>query len=255
MKKALYAVVAACALVAGSTAIASSTVVVTPASTQGWSASTQPGGQVDFVADASAPSGGGALRLTTDATATAEAQYAHSEDSVPLWQVSEMSYFTKQNAGGAPSYQLSVHLNGGTLGATTLVFEPSRNADQGAVVPGSWQQWNVATGHFWSSRSVSCPYGFVLEGGGGFPLYTLDDVVGMCPDAVVSGVGVDTAGPGFDAEADLVDFDGTGYDFETNQVPQTKDDCKKRGWRDFRRADGSSFKNQGDCVQYVNTGK
>jgi len=34
-----------------------------------------------------------------------------------------------------------------------------------------------------------------------------------------------------------------------------KDECKKGGWMDLTRADGSSFKNQGDCIQYVNTGK
>ena len=34
-----------------------------------------------------------------------------------------------------------------------------------------------------------------------------------------------------------------------------KDECKKDGWADMTRADGSSFKNQGDCIQYVNTGK
>ena len=38
-------------------------------------------------------------------------------------------------------------------------------------------------------------------------------------------------------------------------VPTTKDDCKNEGWRSLFRADGSSFKNQGDCIQYVNTGK
>jgi len=34
-----------------------------------------------------------------------------------------------------------------------------------------------------------------------------------------------------------------------------KDECKKGGWADMTRADDSSFKNQGDCIQYVNTGK
>jgi hypothetical protein len=37
--------------------------------------------------------------------------------------------------------------------------------------------------------------------------------------------------------------------------PEDKDDCKKGGWQDMTRADGSAFKNQGDCIQYVNTGK
>ncbi len=35
----------------------------------------------------------------------------------------------------------------------------------------------------------------------------------------------------------------------------SKDDCKKGGWQNLHRADGSGFKNQGDCIQYVNTGK
>jgi hypothetical protein len=34
-----------------------------------------------------------------------------------------------------------------------------------------------------------------------------------------------------------------------------KNDCKKGGWMDLERKDGSSFKNQGDCIQYMNTGK
>jgi hypothetical protein len=38
-------------------------------------------------------------------------------------------------------------------------------------------------------------------------------------------------------------------------VPTNKDQCKDGGWQNLFRADGSSFKNQGDCIQYVNTGK
>jgi hypothetical protein len=33
-------------------------------------------------------------------------------------------------------------------------------------------------------------------------------------------------------------------------LPTAKDQCKNGGWRDF-----SQFKNQGDCIQFVNTGK
>ena len=42
---------------------------------------------------------------------------------------------------------------------------------------------------------------------------------------------------------------------EAAGVATKKDACKKGGWADLTRADGSSFKNQGDCIQYVNTGK
>jgi hypothetical protein len=41
----------------------------------------------------------------------------------------------------------------------------------------------------------------------------------------------------------------------TFAVPLSMDDCKNGGWQTLARADGSGFKNQGDCIQYVNTGK
>jgi hypothetical protein len=41
----------------------------------------------------------------------------------------------------------------------------------------------------------------------------------------------------------------------TGKVASSKDECKKGGWVDMTRADGTTFKNQGDCIQYVNTGK
>ncbi len=47
---------------------------------------------------------------------------------------------------------------------------------------------------------------------------------------------------------------GQGVD-EDEDVAKNKDDCKNGGWADLTRGDGSSFKNQGDCIQYVNTGR
>lgn len=38
-------------------------------------------------------------------------------------------------------------------------------------------------------------------------------------------------------------------------IPATQAQCKNGGWMTSTRADGSTFKNQGDCIQYVNTGK
>jgi hypothetical protein len=46
---------------------------------------------------------------------------------------------------------------------------------------------------------------------------------------------------------------GQGEDDE--DVAARRDECKKGGWADLTREDGTSFKNQGDCIQYVNTGK
>lgn len=51
----------------------------------------------------------------------------------------------------------------------------------------------------------------------------------------------------------------TGYQpmvrFVGSNVPTNANQCKNNGWQTRTRADGSSFKNQGDCIQYVNTGR
>jgi len=38
-------------------------------------------------------------------------------------------------------------------------------------------------------------------------------------------------------------------------TPTTASQCKNGGWMTLVRADSSTFKNQGDCIQYANTGK
>jgi hypothetical protein len=254
--------VAAVSLVLGvSAAVAATVVVVTPTNTQGWStADTRPGGQVNFVVDATAPGGVGALQLTTDLTTTAKAQYLHDANT-PLAAVTELSYYTKQSTPPGPvadpSYQLVTFLNGGTAGFTTLVFEPYQNPLQGPIAPGAWQQWDVDAGLFWSTRTVTCSNGTILGNPGGPASYTLAQISSACPNAVAAGFGVNIGSnnPGYDVETDLVDFNGTAYDFEPYAIATSKDACKNGGWQTLRRADGSSFKNQGDCIQYVNTGK
>ena len=48
------------------------------------------------------------------------------------------------------------------------------------------------------------------------------------------------------------DGDGIGAACDTQELPLTKDDCKQDGWKRF---DGTAtFKNQGDCVSFVETG-
>lgn len=51
-------------------------------------------------------------------------------------------------------------------------------------------------------------------------------------------------------------LDAAFDDFKVNlRVAASKEDCKDAGWTSVFRADGSAFANQGDCIQYVNTGK
>jgi hypothetical protein len=41
----------------------------------------------------------------------------------------------------------------------------------------------------------------------------------------------------------------------SSNPPADGNACKKNGWLTHTRTDGTPFKNQGDCIQYVNTGK
>ncbi len=47
-------------------------------------------------------------------------------------------------------------------------------------------------------------------------------------------------------------IDGTIYTYDEKGHPASKEDCKKGGWMNFVKDDGQAFKNQGDCVSYVN---
>jgi hypothetical protein len=46
-----------------------------------------------------------------------------------------------------------------------------------------------------------------------------------------------------------------GLSYLSSRPPGSANQCKNGGWQSLTRADGSTFKNQGDCMQYVNTGK
>jgi hypothetical protein len=182
--------------------------------------------------------------------------------STALADVTEVSYATKQNsasfAEGEASYQLVVCLNGAPTettcpGFTTLVYEPYQGG-QGVVLPDAWQSWDIADGGLlWSSRSVTCSDGSVVGAAGGPAIYTLNQIQTMCPSAVAVsfGVNVGTFNPSYDVEADLVNFNGTTYNFEPYQVANDKDACKKDGWKNLTDANGNPFKNQGLCVSYV----
>lgn len=247
------------AMVPGLASAEASQVIVTPSNTQGWStADTRPGGTVNYVNDTTAPGDphNGALQLTTDATTTSKAQYLH-EANMALSDVNDLSYYTEQNSasfvGGDASYQLLVDLNGNADGGfTTLVYEPYEN---GVVTPGAWQSWDVSSGQFWSSRSFSdggtC---VVTAGAGGAPFYTLADLQTTCPDAVVEGFGVNIGSnnPSYDVETDLVNFNGTTYNFEPFATPSDKEACKNDGYKSLSDENGQAFKNQGQCVAYAN---
>lgn len=66
------------------------------------------------------------------------------------------------------------------------------------------------------------------------------------------------AGAALTDVAGFPDFDFALARYESGLVagrgpPTNKDECKQGGWRTFSIP--RDFKNQGDCIQFVNTGK
>ncbi len=239
-------------------ASAADRVIVTQ-NTSSWTQDdTRAGGTVTFTEEYGAPAGlgDGSLKLTTTlSTADKAGLYTHTMAGMPLADVDTLAYWTYQATTlqpphAAASYQLQIDANGLETagGFTTLVFEPYQNVTQGVIVNGVWQHWDVDAGLFWSSRSTDCG---LIAGAGGPPMYTLQQVKTMCPNAVVVGIGVNigTFNPGYTVATDGVQFNDTIYDFELGRRPASKDECKNDGWTTFN---DPSFKNQGECIKWVN---
>ncbi len=250
------------ALALAGVAAAATTIVVTQNS-NGWGTEdTRPGGAVTFTEEFGAPPGlgSGSLKLTTDLTVVAKADYfTHTVAGTPLASVTDLAYWTfhavtPQPPVADPSYQLQIDANGAAAGGfTTLVFEPYWNVNQGPIVPGVWQNWDVDAGLLWSSRAVADGTCVLAAGAGGPPLYALAAVKALCPNAVVVGIGVNIGSynPGYTVGADGVQFNDTIWNFELGRRPTSKDDCKNGGWMTFNEP---SFRNQGECVSATNHG-
>lgn len=154
---------------------------------------------------------------------------------------------------------------------TTLIYEVyEQGSGNPAVDTWTRSEVDLNNGYWWISG------GFGVENGGGGCQYTsgsLRDANGRCPtlarwmtilspdfaqaNLVGVSIGLGSNNPSQIGYFDDVSIDGTladaTYDFDF--IASTKNQCKANGWKTLKRADGSGFKNQGDCIQYVNTGK
>ena len=211
---------------------------------------------------ATPPSGVGSLELVTPAGADKVTLFNYDHVGTALADIDAIGYSTYRLAGSAQqvaALNIEVDVNGSAPGGfTTLVFEPVYNTTQGTVTDNVWQDWDAYNGGqaiWWSSNPIP-----------GAPnrdtFVTWDTIVASNPQAViVGGFGVNqgSGNPGLTTAVDTlslgIDGDTVTYDFEPYESPTSRDQCKNGGWQTLRRADGSTFKNQGDCIQYVNTGK
>jgi len=211
---------------------------------------------------AAPPLGLGSFEIVTPTGADKGTLFNFDHTGTKLSEFSAISYSTYRTAGSlqqVAALNLQVDVNGAAPGGfTTLVFEPVYNTNQGAVVDGLWQSWDAYAGGsaiWWSSNNIP-----------GAPnrdtFVPLSTIIAQNPDAViVGGVGINQ-GSGNPALTTAVDKFKLGYlgnsityDFEQYRFANSAESCKKGGWMNLKRTDLTSFKNQGDCVSYVNTGK
>lgn len=274
----MFALVAAVALAAATLAYAAvcARVVITEDDiarqaentppTRNWVLYTRLAGNGTFrTGPATPPSGVGSFETVTPTGNDKVTLFNFDHIGTPLAAIDAMSYATYRAANALdtdvqlPAINLQVDANGAAPGGfTTLVFEPVYNTAQGAIQDDTWQTWdafNNGQAVWWSSNSIP-----------GAPTrddqVTWDTIRANNPNAVVvGGFGINqgSGNPALTASSDMLSIGHGGecvtYDFEPFEVAADKDACKNGGWKTLRRADGSEFKNQGDCIQFVNTGK
>jgi hypothetical protein len=250
-------------LVGGSalSASAATTVKVAPADMQGWvflqETPTGSGGMVE--GSSTAPLGTGSASLAVDSTGgyvLATLNHAGTR----LADITALSYSTYRTAGGlALAIALQWDFDNDLTDADTtfkgrMVYEPYYT---NTVLTGVWQTWNPMTdgaaGNWWFTRA---PYNTVCSMAN--PC-SWSEVLSQYPEAGIragTGALLLKAGGGwaggFDGNVDALTLNDVAYDFELHLRPQTKDDCKNGGWKTFS---DPTFKNQGDCIKWVNTGK
>ena len=209
------------------------------------------------------PLGLGSIEFATPTGADKVTLFNYEQVGTPLSEVSSMSYSTFRTAGAlqqVAALNIQVDHNGPAApgGFTTLVFEPVYNPSQGPVVSGVWQSWDAYQGGnamWWSTQPIPGAQSTNFR-------VSWNDIVALNPNAyILGGFGVNegSGNPALVTAVDALHFDtpnrSVTWNFEPFRVPTSGDDCKKYGWQNLRRTDGTTFKNQGDCVSYGNTGR
>jgi hypothetical protein len=189
----------------------------------------------------------------------------HRFSGTPLANITSFKFSTYNpsagNGGSADRsgyLQFNVDFDGSDTWQRRLVYVPSQN---GTVIQNQWQEWDTsAAGALWSYSGPTWPSTVTP----GTTARTWSDIVSSYPGVRIrvtdSFVGIRVGEPypsGYTENIDAFKFGTsagtTTFDFEpVVGPPANKDACKNGGWMSFN---SPAFRNQGDCVQYANTGK
>jgi hypothetical protein len=285
MRRILILLTAVAALTAApfgtSLASSSTTYVVTPAILQGWQIQTDTTQAVTFVeGPATPPLPTGSAQMSVGADGDGAAQLRQTGFAgTKLADLTALGYSTyvQQNNGGQATYiMLNVDRDGDGAADDLLFFEPVYQDStffpsnpQPSVALNQWQTWDALDGGWYG---IDANGFFPTFAGPGTGVQPLSDYVAANPNAKIVNSSTGRGGvrlvAGFGAGAwdnfvgNVDDFRigvnnaESVYNFELHSAPTSAAQCKKDGWQGFNpnRAAGP-FKNQGDCIQYVNTGK
>lgn len=157
---------------------------------------------------------------------------------------------------GSPRFQIGIDTTGDGVRDANIFAYFGIDSAGAPCVPGTWQN----TGDFLQTgRLLDTSQ---LPGGTFYDPY--DSALAKYGSFTVTGIQVvvdSRAGHPDGEQTALIDntnVDGVIYTYDESAQPgqpTSKDDCKKGGWMTLAREDGTTFKNQGDCVSYTNTGK
>ena len=229
LRRALVAAAAVTAVAVPAVAAGSYTVTALDGGS-GWVHGRFGGGAVSVDAKQDPGFQDGSLRL--EAVSQDDWAYAYKPSSLPLSQVTQLSYRTyRDSSSSAPeqltaSFQLQLDCDGrsdvGGAEGTPVGFFPFLNPQQGAVQPDRWQQWDAAAG-VWYSPAHLGPNGAVSSAaspgsvGGEGDYRSLTDLRQACPSGLVVGFGVahGANSAGLVSYADDVVFNGQAVNFAT----------------------------------------
>lgn len=272
--------IASFTLVFAMPAAAATTVVVSPDNMQGWEfnsdRSTWTSGTGELVEGPEpAPAGTGSARLTTPNTDDRTKLRKYVDAGIQISDITRLEYSTyrAEPTGGVLALALQLDVNfDGTPTSTEradarIVYEPYFTQ---TIEDDTWQTWNAlndtagtGTGNWWIAGAESvCPQDNPC---------TWTELNNAYPDLQTSGESlensIDTQAAvlfkaggtwaGFDGNVDNFIFgisgNDTTYNYEATNTPvdypENKEDCKDGGWENGL-ADGTDFKNQGDCVSH-----
>ncbi len=283
MKKTFFGmvlVVACLTIVSPIIAAVSTTFVITPTSS-GVFGSPSGNHVVGVLLDAAPGFGTGSFQ--SDGVAKTDMYFSPESPSlfghsVLISQIESISYYTKKGSTHAVDFAdwaglIYTKPYAGDVSTPTwygdrIGFEPyfAMNMNDPA---GQWNQWSSDPGdnqmRFYESTQ-GAP-------GATFGTYTDPDFATLKTSNALSGqpyanhevlyFSIQTGSAwasGFTGQVDglrieLTNGEVANVNMEAVNQPQDRDSCKKGGFANLFRADGSAFGNQGDCVSYVNTGK